>query len=182
MLMIAVSGMVSQVCWAQDHSNQLLLLRCVEFDGTPSVQEESKELIFRWSFGDGSPDDYGKVVEHCYDSLGTFEASLSVIEPVTKITFMEEHNILIDVQPDLLLDFTTQPISKNEVRFLPTLQGDLKYQQVTHFWDFGDGEYAVEDSPTHVFQTEGEFTVRLLTRLVIEDEEYQLAKKILIKI
>jgi len=162
-----------------DYRDYILILRCVEFDGTPSVQEERKDLIFQWHFGDGSALDYGVIVEHCYDSAGTYEAYLSVIEPETKVVFAEEHGISVEIKPDLQLEVESHIIpNSRKVVFIPKVKGELKYDSITYLWDYGDGKFESADEPVHEFKLGNEFQVRAVARVVIENADYFMAKKI----
>jgi hypothetical protein len=51
----------------------------VEFDGTASSDPEGGVLHYQWSFGDGLPVE-GPAVTHTYDSIGVYEATLTVID------------------------------------------------------------------------------------------------------
>lgn len=164
-----------------DFSDELVIEECVEFDGTPSVQEESKDLIFKWDFGDGSEPDYGAVVEHCYDSVGTFSASLSVIEPATKVIFAEEHNLVVEIEPNLILKVELKDSNSRKKSFVASLTGQLAYESAIHFWDFGDGEFDTGEEVDHAFET-GEYEVRVLTKIVYQDNEYHMAKTLKVEV
>lgn len=160
---------------ARDFSDELVIEECVEFDGRPSVQEESKDLIFKWDFGDGSEPDYGAVVQHCYDSVGVFYASLSVIEPVTKVIFAEEHSLEVEIEPNLILKAEVEDSGPGKKSFSASLVGELPYQSATHFWDFGNGAFDMGENVTHSFEA-GQYEVRVLTKILYEGNEYHLAK------
>src|SRR5688572_11290381 len=59
-------------------------------------------------------------------------------------------------------------VDENRVRF-SALTPPLQQMQgapaafYTYYWEFGDGDYSTEPTPTHTYKKEGDHTVRLWT-------------------
>ena len=45
---------------------------------TPRKLVDDKDLQFKWDFGDGTPEAFGKIVKHAYQRTGTFTSKLTV--------------------------------------------------------------------------------------------------------
>ena len=70
-----------------------------------------------------------------------------------------EGDVLVVVQELPILDFEYETDCRSlEVNFENTSIGGFQF-----LWDFGDGNESSDDSPTHVYESEGEYTVTLIS-------------------
>lgn len=129
-------------------------------------------------WGDNTPETYGPLVEHCFDSLGTYNVDLSVVEPETKILFAQEHNIPVEIEPDLTLHIDTLSVS-DEITFTPRIDGVVQYESSKYYWDFNNQKFISEENPKRYKRDVK--TVRLLAKVVIEGEEYFMSNSISIQ-
>jgi len=55
----------------------------IGFDASGSFDADHtvEELTFIWDFGDGSPDETGKLVSHQYHAVGIYQVTLTVVDP-----------------------------------------------------------------------------------------------------
>ena len=118
-------------------------------ESTPSVTGWS------WSFPGGIPsssNDPNPVVT--YSSAGTYNVSLTVINPVG--TDMITLNDYITVEEGPTAGFTSV-LTDNTVETTNTSTNADSY-----LWDFGDGETSTETSPVHTYATDGEYVLTLI--------------------
>lgn len=137
---------------------------CYSFSDDALIDVDPLTLQFSWEFGDGEKQS-GYVVEHCYSKPGKYTISESITEKKTgKLVFMKT---IADIQindnklPQIVLNgpvFAGREVNLTAAASLPG------YEEVSHFWDFGDNSVVKGGSAAHVFG-EGETRVRLLSNL-----------------
>lgn len=105
-----------------------------------------------WDFGDGNFSFEANPV-HTYDSAGTFIVYQYATNCGTAID-----SIVIEVLPAPLVDF-------RHSSYVCDGQPIIFYNESIGIngseWNFGDGNVSVLDSPTHIFDTPGEYTITL---------------------
>ncbi|MEP0367231.1 MAG: PKD domain-containing protein [Cyclobacteriaceae bacterium] len=157
-----------------DYPHFLSVQNCVILDLGPSVQADNKNLIYEWSFGDGLSD-LGVVAEHCYDSIGLYQAVLTVTDPYSGADFENEYVVDVEIQPtvELLIDENRGLDGK----FSPVAR--LKHEggvsQISFYWDV-EGEYIMGESPMDDIKIGTE--VRVLSRFYYRDELIHLSKTV----
>ncbi|MBN2381112.1 PQQ-binding-like beta-propeller repeat protein [candidate division WOR-3 bacterium] len=115
-------------------------------------------IAWRWDFGDGRTSTTQNPV-HFYDLEGLYTVSLHVIytdgeDTETKIDY-------IYVGPIVNADFTGTPTSGYvplDVSFTDLSTG----HPTTWQWDFGDGEVSSDQNPSHRYDQEGTYDVKLV--------------------
>lgn len=131
------------------------------FEATIANEEDADEpLTYTWDYGDGSTGS-GLLTNHSYGSAGEYtvqfrasneggadssSASLTVVEPP---------------QPAQITSVNAQPNPAEEgqqVRFSANVQGDTPLQRS---WSFGDGNSGSGSSPSHTYESAGQYTVEL---------------------
>lgn len=114
-----------------------------------------------WDFGDG---DISLEQEplHTYISKGTFDISLTVTGPGGTHTVTKQDFITVaETDNDLLAEFSAFPTKGNIpllVRFNDLSSGRDADKWL---WEFGDGNTSNQQNPTHIYNTQGTFTVSL---------------------
>jgi glucose/arabinose dehydrogenase len=93
----------------------------VQFDGSGSVDPEGAALRYRWNFGDGSPviETTAPGVQHTYTAMGTFTASLTVLDPLG-LEGTATVPIAVDVLPPLVR--IVSPLTGTLLGDLPAVQ------------------------------------------------------------
>ena len=108
-----------------------------------------------WNFGDGSTTETAISPTHQFKTPGTYTISLQVSNPDGIKSIIRKN---ITIQQKLIVDFEASSTNNGELSFKNKSTGATKYK-----WDFGDGEFSEEVSPTHKYtvnETRG-FVVKL---------------------
>ncbi|MES2649696.1 MAG: PKD domain-containing protein [Bacteroidota bacterium] len=120
---------------------------------------------YLWDFGDGntfSTKDQGTVT-HVYTVPQKPPVSLTVINSFGCYTTVDKPNI-IEVQQAVIADFTASETflcnPGSTVNFTNTSTGD---GVLSYSWDFGDGATSTNKNPSHIYDSSGSYTVKLLT-------------------
>jgi len=134
----------------------------VQFTNTSTVNTGNfGPQSFVWDFGDGSQPDTSNLlppVNHSYAQPGNYEVTLTIIDP-------EFCNAPDSVKKTIRIN----PLV--EASFQTPGEGCAPYQAVftntskagTDFiWDFGDGQTSTEENPVHLYQTPGDYHVKLI--------------------
>lgn len=116
--------------------------------------------IFTWDFGDGSPAEthsFGDVVQHAYPAPGTYNVQLTVTSDVY-CNSPQDTIKTIRLSPEVKAAFETPDLgcAPYEANFINNSMGGLDF-----IWDFGDGTTSTDATPTHLYATPGNYTIRL---------------------
>jgi PKD repeat protein len=132
----------------------------VDFDASGSSYKEGNIVSYEYDFGDGNTYIGGSSVTYKYTSVGTFEASVTVVgDDGTKDTTAMQ---IVVRQVALTACFTVNTDSATAPLFLTVdpscSEGTIK----SYSWDFGDGELSFDRKPeTHIYSEPGTYTVTL---------------------
>ncbi|UXX80064.1 PKD domain-containing protein [Reichenbachiella carrageenanivorans] len=169
--------MISSYTVAQtaDYDSVYLINNCVELDATGSVQEDRKDLVYQWTFGEGILK-YGVKVNHCYSYLGTYEVVLSVIDPQINALFQKEWTCQVEVTENyhLSIDISKdvdKSITASSILSCPSTSGQSDF-----FWDYGDGTYDVGKEVIHKYPRAGSYSVRLLAQVIHQNDTINLVQ------
>ena len=122
----------------------------VQFTDNSSGSIESRQ----WDFGDGN---ISTVLNpaHTYSSEGEYTVTLVVIDSFG-CSDTAQSNVSIN---DIFVDFNYEISCDNvNVDFLPTVSQGI----TSWLWDFGDGNTSTERSPSHEYESMGNYTVTLI--------------------
>jgi PKD repeat protein len=112
-----------------------------------------------WNFGDSPLGFDGKNPVHVYESSGTFNVTLTTIDPFFH-EFKRTQYIHVIARPRT--DFVTN--ITNGFAPLTVKFTDLSTESPTSWnWDFGDGSHSTERNPVHTYSAKRSYTVRLQT-------------------
>ena len=124
------------------------------------VENQRGTVSWFWDFGDGSTSTE-KIPNHIYDSAGVYKVTLIVKNEISadtavlNVTEMQSGSVPVD--PSFSFQHTnSNNYAPTQVVFQNTTSGANQFK-----WFFGDGEESNNDSPTHVFQNAGSYTVKL---------------------
>ena len=140
---------------------------CQELDSPGTVQflNESSGTIasWIWNFGDGNTSTDQNPL-HTYIMNGNYSVSLTMTDTYGRTDYAVEDSCVSIGSCDIIIDFTATPVrgaSPLIVTFTPDiLQGTANQ----YFWSFGDGGTSTAQSPTHVYQSKGDYVVLLMAR------------------
>lgn len=127
---------------------------CQPFEVQFSNESSANATNYAWQFPGGTPSvstDSNPVVT--YDSLGVYDVTLTVSNSAGEDTLSLSGYITVLGVPAASFSFIQ---NDNQVDFTNTSSNANSY-----LWDFGDGETSVEKSPSHLYATDGAFTVTL---------------------
>lgn len=120
---------------------------------------------YHWEFGDGTArsDDNIPALQHTYKEPGEYTARLFVIgsDSLRHPPRTEDVTIIVE-EPKPVVAINTIPSSGSaplKIDFSATISEDITVGK--YLWEFGDRFPSNEANPTHTFEHEGEYTVRL---------------------
>ncbi len=136
-----------------------------------SYDENGTVVAWIWDFGDGATSTEQNPT-HTYAFEGTYTASLTVTDN-EGCTDSAKRGIIISASPPplenaLMARYTysrASPQAGKVIQFMDASYGTI----VAWLWDFGDGTTGTEQNPTHVYASEGTYTVSLT---VINDLDF----------
>ncbi|HUV23937.1 MAG TPA: PKD domain-containing protein [Methanomassiliicoccales archaeon] len=112
-----------------------------------------------WDFGDGEFG-YGEIVQHTFTQDDTYTVGLTVRDSDGSEDTHEIELTVEDVPPIASIGFL--PSSQFEGEVVAFTDISTSYHPIVNWtWEFGDGERNYSKDTIHVFETEGEYTVRL---------------------
>ena len=119
-------------------------------DGNPSS--------YSWSFTGGSPsisNSQNPIVK--YNQAGIYPVTLTVSNSTGNNTTTQSGYVTVKSTPSADFTFSTQ--QTDTVTFTNQTQFDIEVPD--YLWEFGDSESSVEISPTHIYQSDGIYSVKL---------------------
>lgn len=125
------------------------------------VNEDADTPIeYRWEFGDGSTGS-GLLTTHAYEQEGEYTVTFTASNEAN--TASEELTVTVE-PPPVPAEVVTLSANPNpgtegeEISFSSNVRGD---SPVDYQWDFGDGNTAQSESPTHTYDEPGTYEVTL---------------------
>jgi len=116
---------------------------------------------WKWDFGDGTKS-FHQNPTHKYSKAGKYTVTLKVTNAVGINTATKSKYITVTGTSQApTADFWGWPLSGKaplKVTFTETSKGS----PTSWKWDFGDGKYSTEKSPTHTYSSAGTYTVKLI--------------------
>ena len=158
----------------------------VKFDSSNITFDENYSRVNNiWNFGDGSDQEYGQIVSHIYEEMGTYEVVLSItVEDKTTgelLVGAEYMEVVSITDQAITASFTADPQSGEaplEVNFNASESYDPNGNIDRYEWDFNeDGLFddAEGIEVSHEFTKIGNYTVALRVTNTLED--YQISEK-----
>ncbi|WP_295893558.1 PKD domain-containing protein [uncultured Vibrio sp.] len=139
----------------------------VIFDGSASVANEEGTTItsYEWDFGDGNVIT-GATPSHTYDEPNNYTATLTVTDSNGNSDSDSTTIIVTNADPIAIAVATPNPVVEGEtVNFDGSASSDPDEAHdnvvLNYDWDFGDGNGSTSMSPTHAYQSTGNFTASL---------------------
>lgn len=118
---------------------------------------ENSPTDWEWNFGNQYSQN-AQNPEQVFNDTGTFDVTLKVSNKYGTDSIKKAEFIKVGNAPENDFDLNKDFVIKGtEVRFTDKSTNNPQSWE----WDFGDGSKSTEQNPTHVFSTEGSFTVTL---------------------
>ncbi|SFZ94084.1 PKD domain-containing protein [Flaviramulus basaltis] len=110
-----------------------------------------------WDFGDGETSTVAHPT-HTYAEVGEYIVTLTAIGELGSIPAEVQQGIIIKLyDPTATFSYLASTGDPLEIKFSTTAAYAKSYA-----WDFGDGNVSTEKSPTHIYDTEGNYTATLI--------------------
>jgi PKD repeat protein len=131
----------------------------ITFSGSGSYDPDGSIISFAWDFGFGDGNTgTGESPAYTYAQNGTYNVTLVVTDD-EGATDTKTTTAAID-DTELTADFVGTPTSGLKPLTVDFADSSTSYDGITAWeWDFGDGNTSTEQNPTHVYTTEGTYTV-----------------------
>jgi PKD repeat protein len=132
------------------------------FKGIDSYDPDGVLISYKWEFGDGTIGN-GENIEHIYQKAGTFEIKLVVEddEGKSKTDYTTCYIIEKNLLPVPMINGPYTGKIGSLISFYSKGSNDPDGTIINYIWDFNDGIISNEESPTHVYSKEGEYTITL---------------------
>ncbi len=138
------------------------------FDGSQSYDPEGAPLSYIWNFGDGSPEQGGVSLCHLFNSIGTFDVTLTAID---ERNAFDLDVVAVTVNPPANHPPVASPTASPNTGDAPlTVQftanaSDPDNDPLTFTWDFGDPTSPDNTSnlsdPEHIYMHAGTYVAQL---------------------
>jgi len=109
-----------------------------------------------WDFGDGqSSDEFNPV--HVYESAGAYDVTLTITDSTLECVSSVTETIVVGQNSNCQAMFTFELLEGYAVNFYDSSIGE----NLSYFWDFGDGNTANTANPQHTYNQQGVYDVCL---------------------
>lgn len=146
---------------------------------TTSTDSDGDQIKYKFDWGDGTQSDWSDFIDsgiqislsHSWSSSGTYNVKAqSKDENNAESSWSELLSVTITDQPETIDDPEDEQIiinipddssANNSVIFDFVEINGLDDENITYYWDFGDGNTGTEKQPNHLYNTPGIYTVTL---------------------
>jgi len=143
----------------------------VQFDSSGSYDPDGTIAFYRWNFGDGSSEILEENPTHIYENPMEYQVTLTIIDndgsSTSSKTFVSVGTQEND-PPVAKMDFVETAKTKDKIFFDSSESYDPDKDNLTYFWDFGNGKNSIEPSPVYSYKSPGNY----LVTLTVSDGEY----------
>ncbi|MCQ2960499.1 MAG: PKD domain-containing protein [Bacteroidales bacterium] len=138
---------------------------CVGSDISFVEKSRSESLIKEclWLFGDGGRS-YESNPVYQYADGGEYAVQLMVTDESGCTATIKKESVVVIAKP-LHVVFDVDKNISCSVPFETKFSSEVFNSDVEYKWDFGDGEFSLEASPSHIYTTAGSFDVSLTLSL-----------------
>ncbi|HVD98180.1 MAG TPA: PKD domain-containing protein [Cytophagaceae bacterium] len=146
---------------------------CINFNMISLQDSLPKGKIFAWMMGDGKKIK-GLKFSYCYAKPGIYNARLLIYDPLRKSidTTQLTKEIVVTEKDFLRMEYSTKG---KTAEFTTTSSYCRKCDNLTYYWDFGDGTYGCGFTAKHTYKEYGAYTVRLIMKFRKEKTERTFA-------
>lgn len=134
----------------------------ITFDGSMSYDVDGQLDLYEWDFGDGSQVKKGQTVKYSFKEPGRFTVTLTVKDNSNAANGISKVSQTVAVnyppKPDCGHDIVT---CDQTILFDAGNSSDADKDQLTYFWDFGDGNVGSGMKYKYVYQQPGVYPVAL---------------------
>ena len=136
---------------------------CYRFFEENAVKYDTLPFRYEWTFGDGNKGT-GPVVEHCFDSPGTYTVQLDVVNLITKqVTYNEKSETILVNEIEQPYISAPDRIGTNQNITLSADSTNLPGWKISrYYWNFGDETVAVGKEVPKSFRKPGTYNIQLI--------------------
>ncbi|MEO0898770.1 MAG: PKD domain-containing protein [Bacteroidota bacterium] len=136
----------------------------VNCNGNPSVFVSlslGEGLSYDWDFGDGGTSTLANPV-YTYSQNGLYSISLEVtdVNGCDSSITLSDHILIDEIEANFKSDTTFAACPPLVVNF--EADTAFPHDQISYFWDFGDGATSTQATPSHNYTLPGSYTVSLV--------------------
>lgn len=135
---------------------------CFLFEDLSVQTCDTLPFRFEWDFGDGNKA-HGLAAEHCYENIGNYRASLSVIDTITNLAYAKVSEIDVAVEK-----FRRPFIQSSEIAYVgdtvslfSSMANMNDFEPNKYYWFLGDGKKECIENVHHIYQEPGIYSVTL---------------------
>lgn len=142
----------------------------VIFNASGSTSPADGIIKYSWTFENGTTLVQGTSETAQYQFLhhGSFWVNLTVMEPDGDLAWNNQTVVVTDLTPSVTFEMSSSSIREGEtVTFQPNVTASPFDPVNTYHWDFGDGQESSLESPSHMYERHGTFTIVL----IVEDQD-----------
>lgn len=135
----------------------------IQFNATESHDPDGTIVSYQWDFGDGSPAAAGVLVDHSFNSKGTYTVYLRVTDNSGNTDSASQTvNVSDNQSPTASFVYSpTSPVVGDRVHFNASESTDPDGTITSWRWDFGDGGHGSGEEVNHTYSDAGTYTVVL---------------------
>jgi chitodextrinase len=136
---------------------------CYQFIEENAIKSDSIPFRYEWKFGDGTKAQ-GPMVEHCYESTGTYLVELDVVNLITNETLYNEKTDTLIIS-DFEQPYITGPdtINSGEMIELSAERTNLPGWDIAeYYWNFGDETIAIGEKAFKTYTKPGNYNIQLI--------------------
>ncbi len=131
----------------------------VTFNALKSYDKEGEIVRYVWNFGDNNTEiTTSPIITHIYNKPGIYKVTLTVYDKYNLSDTISKNISVYYIRA--VFDSPTKANPGEEIKFIDksiSIPGEI----VRYVWDFGDGTFSFEKSPTHVYNKPGIYKVTL---------------------
>lgn len=135
---------------------------CYEFYEAGNAGGDTVTFKYEWDLGDGTKK-RGNLVDHCFDTTGTYMVQLNVIDGLTGDIMYSQASYLVEVEnvKQVYINSPDTVYVGREVQFDGHKTNIDDFEIEEYYWDFGDGRRTRGVEATHVYTAPGNYIVQL---------------------
>ncbi len=137
--------------------------QAVTFDAKGSTDPDGTlRSVYKWDFGDGTSILGGPTIQHRYMQKGAYEASVTVTDNHGATGSISKTVATTNDPPTAVITILQDSDTvDNPVRVSAESSTDPDGDELSYFWDFGDGTTSIERIVEHAYGERGTYVVTL---------------------
>ncbi|MGE5557534.1 MAG: PKD domain-containing protein [Bacillota bacterium] len=139
----------------------------IKYQAKPQVLGSPSLLEYLWNFGDGQ-ESKTAAGEHVYRRAGEYPITLSIRDTYHPRLDIEPWRVTVRALPPILTIKPECSVNKGIIPLTVDFKSNLTVRgdpvQLAYLWDFGDGDFSRDPSPSHTFNKPGNYAVSIIVK------------------